>query len=374
MFEDVDTDPEHNYIQTTIEKDSGVTDTNDALLEFYRRLRPGEPPNADNAKDLLENLFFNPRRYDLGRVGRYKLNRKLHTEIEDEYQEHTLTREDIVELLRRMVQINNGVREPDDIDHLGNRRVRAVGELIQNQVRVGLIRMERVIKERMTTQMDPRDHHACRSDKHQAGRRFGARVLRRLPSCPSSWTRPTLSPNSPTSAGCLRSGPGGLSRERAGIRRSRRSTTPTTGASVQSRRRKARISDCWGSLATYARTNDYGFIETPYRKVNTEILNTDPDLENRTLTEDVVGEDGHIVLKAGGTPTRRNGRLTQIASLPEQMVNVRPFVSNGPQQRGLSDRRRGGNRTHSAGERRSGRTWTVRREQSRDPEWANKSA
>ena len=119
LFNDVDTDPEHAYIQTTIEKDSGVSDKNAALLEFYRRLRPGEPPNADNARDLLENLFFNPRRYDLGRVGRYKLNRKLHPETEDDFSVHTLTREDIVELLRRMTQINNGVKGPDDIDHLG---------------------------------------------------------------------------------------------------------------------------------------------------------------------------------------------------------------------------------------------------------------
>ena len=328
LFEDVDTDQDHKYIQTTIEKDSGVTDRNDALLEFYRRLRPGEPPNADNAKDLLENLFFNPRRYDLGRVGRYKLNRKLHTENEDEYEEHTLTREDIVELLRRMVQINNGVREPDDIDHLGNRRVRAVGELIQNQVRVGLIRMERVIKERMTTQMDPATTTPAaliniRPVVASVREFFGGSQLSQF----MDQTNPLAELTHKRRLSAL--GPGGLSRERAGfdVRDVHHShygricpiETPE-GPNI----------GLLGSLATYARTNDYGFIETPYRRVNTEILNTDPDLENRTLTEDVVGEDGHIVLKAGGTPTRRNGRLTQIASLPEQMVKVRPFVSNDP--------------------------------------------
>ena len=328
LFEDVDTDPEHNYIQTTIEKDSGVTDKNDALLEFYRRLRPGEPPNADNANDLLENLFFNPRRYDLGRVGRYKLNRKLHPENEDDFSEHTLTKEDIVELLRRMVQINNGVRDPDDIDHLGNRRVRAVGELIQNQVRVGLIRMERVIKERMTTQMDPATTTPAaliniRPVVASVREFFGGSQLSQF----MDQTNPLAELTHKRRLSAL--GPGGLSRERAGfdVRDVHHShygricpiETPE-GPNI----------GLLGSLATYARTNDYGFIETPYRKVHTEILNTDPGLENRILTADVVGENGHIVLRAGGMPTRRNGRLTQIASLPEQMVQVKPYVSGNP--------------------------------------------
>ena len=153
LFRDVDNNPEHQYIKTTIQKDSAVTNREEALLEFYRGLRPGEPPNVENANSLLDNLFFNPRRYDLGRVGRYKLSRRL--KIDASLDRRTLSAEDIVALLRMMVQINNGIMEPDDIDHLGNRRVRAVGELIQNQIRVGLLRMERVIKERMTTQMDP---------------------------------------------------------------------------------------------------------------------------------------------------------------------------------------------------------------------------
>ena len=328
LFEDVDTDSEHNFIHTTIEKDSGVSDKNDALLEFYRRLRPGEPPNADNAKDLLENLFFNPRRYDLGRVGRYKLNRKLHPENEDDFHDHTLTREDIVELLRRMVQINNGVKGPDDIDHLGNRRVRAVGELIQNQVRVGLIRMERVIKERMTTQMDPATTTPAaliniRPVVASVREFFGGSQLSQF----MDQTNPLAELTHKRRLSAL--GPGGLSRERAGfdVRDVHHShygricpiETPE-GPNI----------GLLGSLATYARTNDYGFIETPYRTVHTEILNKDPGLANRTITEDVVGEDGHVVLKAGGMPTRRNGRLTQIASLPEQMVKVEPYVSNNP--------------------------------------------
>lgn len=119
-FADVDTDPEHAFIKTTVEKDSAVTNQDEALEEFYRRLRPGEPVNIENARSLLENLFFNSRRYDLGRVGRYKLNRRL--KLDTPAAHRTLSRVDIVSLLKVMVQINNGRIGPDDIDHLGDRK------------------------------------------------------------------------------------------------------------------------------------------------------------------------------------------------------------------------------------------------------------
>ncbi|HZK66753.1 MAG TPA: DNA-directed RNA polymerase subunit beta, partial [Chloroflexota bacterium] len=149
LYEEVDVHEEHRYIHSTIEKDVSRT-TEEALLEFYRKLRPGDPPNPDNAKNLMNSLFFNFRRYDLGKVGRYKLNKRLGLDIP--MTERVLTPRDLTEIIKRMIQLNNGQGRPDDIDHLGNRRVRAVGELIQNQFRVGLLRMERVIKERMTIQ------------------------------------------------------------------------------------------------------------------------------------------------------------------------------------------------------------------------------
>ncbi|MBI4310348.1 MAG: DNA-directed RNA polymerase subunit beta, partial [Chloroflexi bacterium] len=147
-FEAVDTNPDHQYIHATMVKDSSVHNKDEALIEFYKHLRPGEPPSLDNAKALLTNLFFNPRRYDLGRVGRYKLNRRM--ELGNITDERTLTKNDIIGVVRTMVRINNGAHTADDIDHLGNRRVRAVGELIQNQLRVGLLRMERTVKEKMS--------------------------------------------------------------------------------------------------------------------------------------------------------------------------------------------------------------------------------
>ena len=328
LFEDIDTDEEHSFIRTTIDKDPAKT-PDDALLEFYRRLRPGEPPNVENAKTLLDSLFFNPRRYDLGRVGRYKLNRKLHPENPDEFREHTLSPNDIVALIRRMILINNGVLDKDDIDHLGNRRVRAVGELIQNQVRVGLLRMERVIKERMTTQMDPATTTPAalmniRPVVAAVREFFGGSQLSQF----MDQTNPLAELTHKRRLSAL--GPGGLSRERAGfdVRDVHHShygricpiETPE-GPNI----------GLLGSLATYARTNEYGFIETPYRKVRTTISSKDPRLDGRELTEDVVSDDGVTILKAGGTPTRSNGRLTQIAALSERMVHVKPYVSDDPE-------------------------------------------
>ncbi|MBI4494737.1 MAG: DNA-directed RNA polymerase subunit beta, partial [Chloroflexi bacterium] len=147
LYQDVDTDANHHYLQATLDRDPSKT-ADEALLEFYRRLRPGDPPNMDNARSLLVSLFFNFRRYDLGKVGRYKVNRRLN--LSTPISERILTPGDLVEIVREMIRINNGQGVPDDIDHLGNRRVRAVGELIQNQFRVGLLRMERVVKERMS--------------------------------------------------------------------------------------------------------------------------------------------------------------------------------------------------------------------------------
>ena len=148
LFEDIDNDPDHHYIRSTIDREPSKN-KEEALLEFYRRLRPGDPPTLDNARGLLTALFFNPRRYDLGKVGRYKLNKRL-AHPRPRCRRASWCREDLVAITREIIQLNNGQGQPDDIDHLGNRRVRTVGELIQNQFRIGLLRMERVVRERMT--------------------------------------------------------------------------------------------------------------------------------------------------------------------------------------------------------------------------------
>ena len=327
QFEDVEDGTDSQYLKSTIEKDAGVTDQKEALLEFCRRLRPGEPPNEANAKSLLDNLFFNPRRYDLGKVGRYKLNRRLKRDAPLDMR--TLSPDDIVALLKVMVQINNRVADADDIDHLGNRRVRAVGELIQNQIRVGLLRMERVIKERMSTQMDPATTTPAaliniRPVVAAVREFFGGSQLSQF----MDQTNPLAELTHKRRLSAL--GPGGLSRERAGfdVRDVHHShygricpiETPE-GPNI----------GLLGSLATYARTNRYGFIETPYRKVYKEVLSSDVGaIEGRTLTKNVVGPGGKTILRAKKAITKRY--LGRISALDEQMIAVRPFVSSDPEQ------------------------------------------
>ena len=323
LFADVDTNPDHPFIKTTIEKDVQVGSQDEALLEFYRRLRPGEPASMENARNLLVNLFFNPRRYDLGRVGRYKLNRRLDLSIEASHR--TLTNEDIVAIIKRMIRINNEESQADDIDHLGNRRVRAVGELIQNQFRVGLLRMERVIKERMTTQTDPNTTPAAlintRPVMAAVREFFGGSQLSQF----MDQTNPLAELTHKRRLSAL--GPGGLSRDRAGfdVRDVHHShygricpiETPE-GPNI----------GLLGSLATYGRVNDYGFIETPYRRVLTEIPNTYHDLAGRTLTQEVTDEEGKPIAKAGKVITRNIAK--RIAALPSRSILVKPFVSPDP--------------------------------------------
>ncbi|MEO8457286.1 MAG: DNA-directed RNA polymerase subunit beta, partial [Chloroflexota bacterium] len=153
LFEDSDIGEDHRFIKATLDRDPSSENKEEALLEFYRRLRPGDPPTIENAKQLINSLFFNPRRYDLGKVGRYKVNKRLRR---DHTTDRVLVPGDLMAIVREIVRLNNGNGKSDDIDHLGNRRVRTVGELIQNQFRIGLLRMERVIRERMTI-TDPQE-------------------------------------------------------------------------------------------------------------------------------------------------------------------------------------------------------------------------
>jgi DNA-directed RNA polymerase subunit beta len=324
LFKDVDIDPQHQYMKSTLERDTNIQSQDDALLEFYRRLRPGEPPNVENARNLMENLFFNPRRYDLGRVGRYKLNRRLGIDVSSDQQ--NLTREDLVAVVRKMILVNNGQEKPDDIDHLGNRRIRAVGELLQNQLRVGFLRMERVIRERMTTQPDPSAVTPAalinvRPVVAAVREFFGGSQLSQF----MDQTNPLAELTHKRRLSAL--GPGGLSRERAGfdVRDVHHShygricpiETPE-GPNI----------GLLGSLATYARTNEFGFIETPYRRVHLELPNTSPDLQGRTVTEAVLDDQGKTVAKKGQTVTTALGK--RLAALSPCAVKVKPFASTDP--------------------------------------------
>jgi DNA-directed RNA polymerase subunit beta len=300
LFAPVDVDPEHQYIAATLEKD--VTHTqHDALIEVYKKLRPGDPPTGDNARQLVESLFFNFRRYDLGRVGRYKFDKKLDSVaerlgVELQRDGRTITREDIAAIVGRLIESDRGLHPRDDIDHLGNRRIRANGELIQNAFRIGLLRMERVVRERMTIQeIDKATPNALINIRPVVAAMkefFGGSQLSQF----MDQTNPLAELTSKRRLSAL--GPGGLSRERAGfdVRDVHHShygricpiETPE-GPNI----------GLIGSLATYGRINAYGFIETPYRKVKRTVAWDDDGLAAFVAGNDLVGKGGAVILKAG---------------------------------------------------------------------------
>ncbi len=321
MFEDVDTHDVTQYMATTISKEPSTSrNKHEALLEFYRRIRPGDPPTLENARALINTLFFNPRRYDLGRVGRHKLNKRLElTELTDQ---RWLRPYDLISIMRELISINNGRGHSDDIDHLGNRRVRAVGELIQQQFRVGLLRMERVVRERMTI-TDPEEATPSaliniRPVVASMKEFFGGSQLSQF----MDQTNPLSELNHKRRLSAL--GPGGLSRDRAGfdVRDVHHShygricpiETPE-GPNI----------GLIGSMATYARLNDFGFIETPYRRVIRELSSDSPALVGKEIREDVVDPAGKTVAKAG---TVVDAALAKKLAVAGQSVPVQPVVTN----------------------------------------------
>jgi len=326
LFADVDTNANHRYIASTLEKDI-VKDAESGLLEVYKKLRPGDPPTHENAKSLMQSLFFNSRRYDLGRVGRYKLNKRL--ALDPDTRDRTLTSQDMIAIVKKLIEANNSVDSDtgpiheDDIDHLGNRRVRSVGELLQNQFRIGLLRMERVIKERMTIQ-DPSSATPgalinIRPVVASIKEFFGGSQLSQF----MDQTNPLAELTHKRRLSAL--GPGGLSRDRAGfdVRDVHHShygricpiETPE-GPNI----------GLIGSLATYGNPNPYGFIETPYRKVVRALSTADPRLDGQSLAEAVTDDSGATVAAKGDTVTAAT--LAALRALSERQVRIRPYVSN----------------------------------------------
>ena len=319
LFEDIDS--EHHFIEATIERDPLVTNQKEALIELYRRLRPGDPPSMDNARNLIENLLFNHRRYNLGKVGRYKLNKRLGLDVP--LQERVLTREDMIEIVRRIINVSNGIDKPDDIDHLGNRRVRTVGELIRNQFRLGLLRMERVIRERMSI-IDPETITPSalinvRPVVAAIREFFGASQLSQF----MDQTNPLAELTHKRRVSAL--GPGGLSRERAGFE-VRDVHHSHYGRICPIETPEGPNIGLIGSLATYSVVNEYGLIETPYRRVIGDVESNSPDIVKRTVVEEVLDDKGHSLVKPGTSVT---GKIAaQLAQLPVQKIRVVPFVSN----------------------------------------------
>ena len=311
-------------IVNCLEKDKDVKTREDALKEIYKKLRPGEPENAENAEKLLESLFFDEKRYDLAGVGRYKLSGKLEREYQaaglkiPPIEKKCLVREDMIAVIRRLLKVATKQLHIDDIDHLGNRRIRSVGELLQNQFRVGLLRLERVVRERMTVQdietVTPQALINIRPVVAAIKEFFGSSQLSQFMDQTNSLAE--LTHKRRLSA----LGPGGLSRERAGFE-VRDVHHSHYGRICPIETPEGPNIGLIGSLATYARVNRYGFIETPYRVVRKGVVSSD-DL--RYLTADK--EDEYIIAQAN-TPLDEKGRITAdqvVARYAEEYVTEPP--------------------------------------------------
>ncbi|MBU0596758.1 DNA-directed RNA polymerase subunit beta [Patescibacteria group bacterium] len=273
LFEDVNTHPNIDYAEATLAKDSS-DNTDEGLIEVYKRIRPGDLATADNAKGLIHAMFFNFDRYDLGRVGVYKFNTKFSLGLDDkqleQMEERVLSPEKLLLVLKEVVRLNVSQEEPDDIDHLGNRRVRAVGELVQNRFRVGLARMERIIKDRMSTyEMDK-----LAPNKLVNARPVIGAVREFFMSSQLSQFMDQVNPLAELEHKRRISalGPGGLSRDRAGFE-VRDVHTTHYGRICPIATPEGPNIGLVGHLASYSKINNFGFLETPYRKVVHEVKN-----------------------------------------------------------------------------------------------------
>ncbi len=349
-------------MMSTLEKDN-TAGQDEALLDIYRKLRPGEPPTKESAQTLLENLFFKEKRYDLARVGRYKVNKKLGVNAGVPVTGSVLTKDDIVAIIEYLVRLHQGDRvmtvpggvevpvEVDDIDHFGNRRIRTVGELIQNQIRVGLSRMERVVRERMTTQdveaITPQTLINIRPVVAAIKEFFGTSQLSQF-----------MDQNNPLSGLTHKRrlnalGPGGLSRERAGLEV--RDVHPSHyGRMCPIETPEGPNIGLIGSLAVYARVNPFGFIETPYRKVvdgrvTDEVVyltadeedrhtraqaNSPIDADGRFIDDRILARKGNEEMEYVGP-----GEVDYMDVSPRQMVSVAtamiPFLEHDDANRAL---------------------------------------
>ncbi|RPI86075.1 MAG: DNA-directed RNA polymerase subunit beta [Chloroflexi bacterium] len=329
LFGDVDNNPDRMYITSTLyqEPDWDLTGkqtiSEAALLEFFKRMRPGDPATLENAREFLEEQLFDQRHYDLERVGRYKLNQKLDLHSRVPITHRNITKWDIIRLVRQMIMINNGTINPDDIDHLGNRRAKTVGELIQNKLRIGLRRMERVIKERMSIrdqdQISPITLINIRPVVAALREFFGSSQLSQF----MDQTNPLAELRHKRTLSAL--GPGGLRRERAGfdVRDVHHShygricpiETPE-GPNI----------GLIGRLASFARVNEYGFIETPYRRVRRSLAYNDKRLVGRALAETLTDtKTGEVIGKEGDRITPEMAEA--ISKLDRAEIVIVPFVT-----------------------------------------------
>jgi DNA-directed RNA polymerase subunit beta len=339
--------PEGEFRRRSL-KECPIMPHDEALVELYKRLRPGDPVTQEGAQVYLNNLFFNARRYDMGKVGRYKLNRKLGIKVPEEKQ--TLTKEDILAMVRYLIMINAGEGISDDIDHLGNRRIRAVGELLQRQIRVGLARVEKLVKEQMMVKgnepVTPSQLVNIRPLQAVIKEFFGSSQLSQF----MDQTNPLAELTHKRRLSAL--GPGGLNRERAGFEV--RDIHPSHyGRICPIETPEGPNAGLIASLSTYARVNKYGFIETPYRRVDKgivsgrlEYLTADIEDLHRIGSCDVkVNDNGKIIDEQVPVRYKREfvyaqpSEVDYVGVVPEQIVGITsaliPFIEHDDANRAL---------------------------------------
>jgi DNA-directed RNA polymerase subunit beta len=306
------------YLRNTLLQDR-INSPQDAILEIYRRLRPGDPPTVDSATNFFNNLFFNPDRYDLSKVGRLKLNHRLKLNVPLE--QGTLRKEDILEVVRYLMELKNGNGTVDDIDHLGNRRVRAVGELVENHFRVGLVRMERAIKEKMSLQdietLMPQELINYKPVSAALKEFFGSSQLSQF----MDQTNPLSEITHKRRLSAL--GPGGLTRERAGFEV--RDVHPTHyGRVCPIETPEGPNIGLIASLTTYARVNEFGFIETPYREVDSG------KVTDRIRYLSALEEEDHVIAQANAPIDARGVFTLDLVSARKggEFVMARPEEVN----------------------------------------------
>ncbi|MGE5392480.1 MAG: DNA-directed RNA polymerase subunit beta [Candidatus Saccharibacteria bacterium] len=322
-FSEVDTNPDMRYIQNTLDKDP-AKNADEGFKEVYKRIRPGDLATVDNARSLIEAMFFHADRYDLSEVGRYKLNQRINVIDEARANDRILTKQDLTDIVREIIRLNNSQEPWDDIDHLSNRRVRAVGELIQSKFRIGLARMSRIAKDRMSLAdietVTPAQLIHVRPIVAVIQEFFSSSQLSQF----MDQTNPLAELEHKRRLSAM--GPGGLSRERAGfeVRDVHRShygrlcpiTTPE-GPNI----------GLVAHLASYARVNEFGFIETPYRIISKQLPNDGHSAVGRLALFDLLDEAGAVLVPAGSEITKEAAqKLASNKTLPE--VKVKPFVTD----------------------------------------------
>ncbi len=321
IFKDVTLDIEHDYIMNTLEKDPAKT-VEDAYQSIYKKIRPGDLATPENAKALIKSMFFDYRKYDMGPVARYKLNKRFGLDTPNNKKHHTFQVKDLIKILEHLIRLNNKELQPDDIDHLSNRRIRAVGELVQNKFRVGLLRTDRIAKDRMTVMdletVTPTQLINSRPITAALREFFASSQLSQF----MDQTNPLAELEHKRRLSAM--GPGGLSRERASF--DVRDVHPSHYGRI------CPIATPEGPniglvvhLAAYAKINKYGFLETPFREISDVIKNEEKNLVGR-IARETIEDKGKVLVKAGLKIDEEAAK--KIAKLKVDEIKVRPYLTD----------------------------------------------